>query len=689
VRGTSWAVVCAFAVGSFVGACRDSEKRCPTGQVRNGEACVAQPICSGDATPCGSICCNEGQTCAADGQCRGRACSVGAPCEADELCREGFCVGADPACAFKPTAGAFEPRVAWRWEGSATLPAYRDVLMTPVVVPIPQYTDGDAAFAPPAVVFNAIRGDRGAGEEVEGVMRAVRGDDGAELWTSDPAHPVNGLAGIAAGDLRGTGEMVFVTARFSGGDPARQGLVAFDGEGRFLWEAIGLPTRWGAPSIANLFGGARANIVLGATILDADGKIVCQGTEGQGSNFMGPISTVADVDQDGAPDLVTGNTLYGTDCKPKPGWPARFPDGVVREDGLPALADFSGDGHPEIVVVAAGTVRMFDWKGALIWGPVPLPGGGAGGPPTIGDFDGDGKPEIGVASKSTYSVLRPFAANPVVWSRPTQDHSDVTGSSVFDFENDGQAEVVYGDECYTRVYDGGTGASLFEAENPSCTTHENPVIADVDRDGRAEIVVATNGVCNYTCPWGPTYDAGNGITVWKDLRDRWVSTRSIWNQHAYHVTNVLDDGRLPWPESDNWRVEGLNDFRMNPIGNPNYSAPNVTADPGTDLVVDGDGCPVRLTIRLRVWNRGAVPVAAGVPVAFYLGGALLGTATTAGSILPGTSETVTFELRSPPAAATELRIVIDDDGSGNGLVGECLEDDNTLTVPAFCVADPG
>ncbi|HYG69971.1 MAG TPA: VCBS repeat-containing protein [Anaeromyxobacteraceae bacterium] len=687
MRGASWAVVCAFSVGIAIGACGDSEKGCPSGQVMGEDGCVAQPICSEGATACGSICCNEGQTCVADGECRGAACNATTPCEPDEICHDGFCMGSDPACAYRPPQGAFEPRVAWRWEGSATLPAYRAVLMTPVVMPLSRPADGDASFAPPAVVFNAIRGDRGAGEEVEGVMRAVRGDDGSELWTSDPAHLVNGLAGIAAGDLDGAGQITFVTARFSGGDPAKQGLVAFDAQGRFRWEAIGLATRWGAPAVANLFGGARANVVIGATILDADGKIVCQGTAGQGSNFMGPISTIADVDQDGRPDIVTGNTVYGTDCQPKPGWPAKYPDGQLREDGLPAVADFGGDGHPEIVVVAAGAVRIHDWKGALIWGPVALPGGGAGGPPTIADFDGDGKPEIGVASRSTYSVLKPFAANPVVWSRPTQDHSDVTGSSVFDFENDGKAEVVYGDECYTRVYDGASGTSLFEAENPSCTTHENPVIADVDRDGRAEIVVATNAVCNYTCPWGSQYGSRNGITVWKDLRDRWVSTRSIWNQHAYHVTNVLDDGRLPWPEPDNWRVEGLNDFRMNPIGNPNYSAPNVTADPASDVVVDADACPERLVVRLRVWNRGAVPVAAGVPIAFHVGPVVVGRTATAGSILPGSSETVTFEIAPPPTTATELRVVIDDDGGG-GVVGECVEDDNAFVVTAFCAGGP-
>ena len=90
----------------------------------------------------------------------------------------------------------------------------------------------------------------------------------------------------------------------------------------------------------------------------------------------------------------------------------------------------------------------------------------------------------------SYTVFKPFAANPILWTRPTQDTSMVTGSSVFDFEHDGKAEVVYGDECYTRVYDGTVGTTLFEAPNPSCTVHETPVIADVDKDGRADDVRA-------------------------------------------------------------------------------------------------------------------------------------------------------------------------------------------------------
>ena len=54
------------------------------------------------------------------------------------------------------------------------------------------------------------------------------------------------------------------------------------------------------------------------------------------------------------------------------------------------------------------------------------------------------------------------------WSRTSQDYSsNVTGSSVFDFEADGSSEVIYADECFVRVYNGKTGEVSF----PNTTLH--------------------------------------------------------------------------------------------------------------------------------------------------------------------------------------------------------------------------
>src|SRR3954453_18023139 len=82
----------------------------------------------------------------------------------------------------------------------------------------------------------------------------------------------------------------------------------------------------------------------------------------------------------------------------------------------------------------------------------------------------------------------------VVGKTPNHDlSSSVTGSTVFDFEGDGKAEVIYGDECFLWVFDGQTGAGRFAAPHTSFTGTEASLVADVDGDGRSEIVMVTNG----------------------------------------------------------------------------------------------------------------------------------------------------------------------------------------------------
>ena len=46
---------------------------------------------------------------------------------------------------------------------------------------------------------------------------------------------------------------------------------------------------------------------------------------------------------------------------------------------------------------------------------------------------------------------------------------------MFDFDGDGKAEVVYSDENHVRIYEGPTGAVLWQACNTTATLIENPV----------------------------------------------------------------------------------------------------------------------------------------------------------------------------------------------------------------------
>src|SRR5690606_9321374 len=101
----------------------------------------------------------------------------------------------------------------------------------------------------------------------------------------------------------------------------------------------------------------------------------------------------------------------------------------------------------------------------------------------------------------------------------------VTGSSVYDFEGDGVAEIVYADEHDVWVFAGNDGAVKlkFEQHN-SGTGLEYPTIADVDNDGEVEIVFCSEE------------GAVTGLTVLGDMNHSWRPGRKLWNQHAYHIT---------------------------------------------------------------------------------------------------------------------------------------------------------
>ncbi len=285
------------------------------------------------------------------------------------------------------------------------------------------------------------------------------------------------------------------------------------------------------------------------------------------------------------------------------------------------------------------------------------------------------------------------------WMRRTEDDSSyATGSSVFDFNGDGAAEVVYNDECYFRVYNGVDGAILFDPPSLSRTAVENPVVADVDNDGNAEIVFVTNNEtiqCNQDLVGldGEPVDKTllpTGVQVWGDANDTWVSARRIWNQHAYHVTNVTEGGGIPLREPESWRPYGnrlYNTYRSQPrsfgvapdlaLTAIHVSSPDVACGELSDEIL----------ISVEVRNEGDLRVGPGVELTFYgnFGGddeALLDengmplTVTLGTSLEPGASIIVTAsytaEDNDPDKLPSRVTVVIDEDDRER----ECGDDSN-------------
>ncbi|MBL8976005.1 MAG: hypothetical protein JNK56_35705 [Myxococcales bacterium] len=220
---------------------------------------------------------------------------------------------------------------------------------------------------------------------------------------------------------------------------------------------------------------------------------------------------------------------------------------------------------------------------------------------------------------------------------------------------------------------------LFKDRNSSRTRTEYPVIADVNGDFKADIVFSTNNDSMASL----VTDAG--IEVFKDSLDNWVSTRPVWNQHTYHITNIGLVGEVPQPETNNWSTpmdDPYNSYRNNVQGASDFCAPDLIP---YDLDFDAGVCADQLDLSVFVANQGCLGVGPGVNVSFYeeqMG--LLGTVQTQGPLVAGAAEQVKLSVPGKFDSAT-VWAVADDDGMGNGVLNECAEENNSLPKSQVCV----
>jgi hypothetical protein len=263
----------------------------------------------------------------------------------------------------------------------------------------------------------------------------------------------------------------------------------------------------------------------------------------------------------------------------------------------------------------------------------------------------------------------------LLWSAPVRDESGATGASIFDFDADGIPEVVYLDEVQMVAYNGADGRVKFKTdEHRSVTMYDYPVVADIDGDDHAEIIIASQG----------TY----GLAVFEDATNSWAPARDVWNQHAYSITNIQDDLGVPVSATPNFTV--YNSFHS---ALAMAAGESLGDDVATEILeVCQDDCDDGvLRVIGRGQNTGNGTLEAGLRFALYGltddGQRLLATASTA-SPTPAqkTTEALAFDVAAADlAGVTALRLVADDDGSGTGAVAECVETDNDMLLEGtFC-----
>ncbi len=575
-------------------------------------------------------------------------------------------IGVNDHCGVEPEAG-FEPIIEWS-AGSG-----KGCLSQPVVADV--NGDGEAE-----IIVNFTSMLNGPGD-----LMVLAGDDGSILWQRTTANMAYGSP-PAAGDIDGDGKAEIVVVRehesgmWADGDYT---AALYDHDGTELWESehfTELSFNWAtAPIISDMDHDGYYEIVVGRVILDAaTGSTRGEGAYGQGSYGIvtipgmgtlveASVPAVTDLDLDGVEEVIVGNAAYDADGN-------TLRHDASQGDAMIGIANLDDDPEGEIVGIQGNTIRAMDTDGSVLWGPITIQSANILATPAIGDLDQDGYPEIITAGGNQLVCLNHDGST--LWTAPVTDESGATGASIFDFEGDGEPEVVYIDEVEMVAYEGATGRVKFHStDHASNTMFDYPTVADVDGDDQAEIVVCHNGF-------------SHALSVYGDASESWVGARDIWNQHSYDIGNVDDDGTVP----STGRVYGFtthNTWHSAIATSGEMLEDDFEAEISEVCLDDCDTGRVYAAVRLR--NTGLTAAAMDVSLALYSKTgdelALLTTLTVPAGLASGhSSEAVWVEIPAEDLIGVDaLWLEADDDGTGDGAVYECSESNNEFQFSGpFC-----
>lgn len=544
-----------------------------------------------------------------------------------------------PDCVYPPDSSAFEMQELFSCPNVNSM-------STPMVADL----DGDGL---PEIIACAYSN---AAPWFSSGFHVVDGQTGALKYTIPTVQYCNHGQQITIADVDHDGKAeLFVLGK-------DKRLYCYNYNGGVRWTSYNTVDLYYLISAADVNNDGYAEIVCGKYVYNAQtGALLLQGDmvatgmgygapHGYNPTYHQPyyMYALGDVDGDGTLELCAGNTVYKMEINDISGiggnqwYILRQADSVAsiaNYDGQTFLADFDNDGDFDICVIGVAPfspgyassydIDIYVWDGQssdviayykyqvnnTIRGP---------SIPYSGDLNGDDFPEIVFSVSNVgmmvYTYDSAFASH-MSLQQTYPPFGETAGFTVFDFNQDGRNEIVYRGTEELYIVDGITLAALC---NPitaySGTVAEYPLVADVNADGYAEIIV-TRGYGD----WGAGASAEGWVSVYGSVvPGAWSSARKVWNQWAYSVVNINEDMTVPKYRYDISTVfpNGKRPFNsflrqmpfIDSLGNLFNLVPDVVVEPSVSVQLADDS----LILNFSYCNAGDISLHAPYPITVFL-----------------------------------------------------------------------